>query len=239
MRLGVVSDIHGNLPALEAVAAELHALGVDAVVNLGDSLSGPLLPRETARYLMDRDWIHLAGNHERQILDAHAGSSASDTYARSQLGAEALAWIASLPHTRRFERDVLLCHGSPGSDVTPLLQVGDRAATAAQVAQRLGDTDAALVLCGHSHVPRMVRHAGCLIVNPGSVGQPAYADDHPFDHVIESGSPDARFALLERRGGQWHASLRMVAYDHRRMADLAASRGRADWARALATGYVS
>lgn len=68
MRIAILADIHGNLPALEAVADDLDRRGVDAVVNLGDSLSGPLLPRETAQFLMARDWLHLAGNHERQLL---------------------------------------------------------------------------------------------------------------------------------------------------------------------------
>lgn len=239
MRLAVVSDIHGNLAALEAVVSDFKALGVDAVVNLGDSLSGPLLPRETAQFLMAQDWIHLAGNHERQILELHPASSNADTYAHSQLGQEELAWLATLPHTRRFDSDVLLCHGSPTSDVTCLLQTGDRPATALQVAERLGEVDASLVLCGHSHVPRIVRHQGQLIVNPGSVGQPAFADDYPYAHVIESGSPDARYALLERRGGRWRASLTVASYAHDEMAALARSRGRPDWARALTTGYVS
>jgi predicted phosphodiesterase len=68
MRIAVVSDIHGNLPALEAVVADIARRGVDAVVNLGDSLSGPLLPLETAQFLMAQSWTHLAGNHERQVL---------------------------------------------------------------------------------------------------------------------------------------------------------------------------
>lgn len=238
MRLAVVSDIHGNLRALEAVMADLKAVGVDAVINLGDSLSGPLLPRETAQFLMAQDWIHLAGNHERQILDLHANSSMADVYAHSQLWPEELAWLATLLPSRRFGDDILLCHGSPASDVTCLLETADRPATASEVSQRLGAVDASLILCGHSHVPRAVRHAGCFIVNPGSVGQPAFADDYPYPHVIESGSPDARYALLERRGGQWRASMCTVPYAHDEMAALAASRGRADWARALATGYV-
>ena len=68
MRIAIVTDIHGNLPALEAVAADIKRQGADLIVNLGDSLSGPLLPLETAQYLMSAGWLSLAGNHERQVL---------------------------------------------------------------------------------------------------------------------------------------------------------------------------
>ncbi|MFX7883063.1 metallophosphoesterase family protein, partial [Acinetobacter baumannii] len=87
----------GNLAALEAVVADIRLRDVDQVVNLGDSLSGPLLPRETADFLMSRqDWVHLAGNHDRQILELNAHSAASDTYAHSQLTTEQFAWLATL-----------------------------------------------------------------------------------------------------------------------------------------------
>jgi len=75
MRLAVLSDIHGNLPALEAVTRDFVRRGVDTVINLGDSLSGPLQPRETADFLLAQDWIHLAGNHERQVLACGPGRS--------------------------------------------------------------------------------------------------------------------------------------------------------------------
>ncbi|MEC5162666.1 putative phosphoesterase [Janthinobacterium sp. CG_S6] len=240
MRIAILSDIHGNLAALQAVAADLARRGVDAVVNLGDSLSGPLLPLETAQFLMAQDWTHLAGNHERQILACHAGSGQSDLYARSRLTHEELDWIASLRPALQFAPDVLLCHGSPGSDVTGLLQTAERNASAQEVAQRLGDVAAALVACGHTHVARSVRGArGQLIVNPGSVGQPAYRDDYPHPHAIESGSPDARYAIAERRAGVWQAELIGVPYPHRDMAALAALRGRDDWVVALNSGYMS
>lgn len=239
MRLAVLSDIHGNLDALQAVAADLRGHGVDAVINLGDSLSGPLLPRETAQFLMAQDWIHLAGNHERQILQLTSSSSQSDIYAHRQLGAAELAWLATLAPTRWLGSDVFLCHGAPTSDSVSLLEDGDRPATAVRIAEHLGELDAALILCGHSHVPRSVRSRGRLIVNPGSVGQPAYADDHPRPHVIETGSPDARYALLEQRAGTWRSSLISVPYPPKPMAALATARRRPDWARALLTGYVS
>ena len=73
MRIAIISDVHGNLPALEAVVADIRGRGVDLIVNLGDTVSGPLLPRETAHYLMAEDWLTLAGNHERQVLEEPTG----------------------------------------------------------------------------------------------------------------------------------------------------------------------
>ena len=73
MRLALVSDIHGNLAALEAVAADIRRRGADSVVNLGDNLSGPLLPLETAHFLMASGWLSLAGYHERQLLACDPG----------------------------------------------------------------------------------------------------------------------------------------------------------------------
>ncbi len=240
VRIAVVSDIHGNLPALQAVLADISRRGVDMVVNLGDSLSGPLLPLETAQFLMQQDWVQLAGNHERQILEIGPNSDASDRYAHDQLTLRELTWIASLKPAHQFMPDVLLCHGTPTSDHTALLQTAERAATGEEVKLRLGDTQAALVVCGHSHVPRAVRSTnGQLVVNPGSVGQPAYADDYPYPHVVENGCPDARYAIIEKQGERWIPGLFAVSYDYREMAALARSHGRHDWERALTTGYLS
>jgi predicted phosphodiesterase len=69
MRLAFVSDIHGNLAALDAVIADMSHRKIQCVVNLGDSLSGPLLPVETADRLQHLPWLHVAGNHERQVLN--------------------------------------------------------------------------------------------------------------------------------------------------------------------------
>ena len=243
-RIAFVTDIHGNLAALEAVVDDVRRRGVSRVVNLGDSLSGPLLPAETARYLMATDWFHLAGNHERQILsDGPAGRGASDTYARSTLAPAELAWIASLVPTARHDADVVLCHGTPRSDLEHLLESvdasGRRAASLAEVDERLGDVDATLVACGHSHVPRVVRTtSGRVVVNPGSVGLQAFDDDHPFAYRVEMRSPDARYAIVERVAGRWVTTLISVPYDHESMARLAETRRRPDWAVALRTGEV-
>ncbi len=239
MRIAVLSDIHGNLAALQAVVADFKNRGVDAVVNLGDSLSGPLLPRETAQYLMAQDWVHLAGNHERQVLQLSPNAGFSDRFTRSALGQPQLDWMGDLNHTHNFNEQVLLCHGAPGTDNVTLLQSAERLATAAEVEQRLNGHFAELILCGHTHVARSVRTRRCgLIVNPGSVGLQAYYDDYPHPHVVESGSPDARYAIVERGPSGWTAEIFTVPYRHQQMAELARLRNCLDWERALLTGYM-
>ncbi len=245
MRIAFVSDIHGNLPALQAVVAHIARRGVDRVINLGDSLSGPLLPEETAQFLMAQDWLHIGGNHERQLLDRPVGRmGASDAHARTRLSAPALAWIATQRPTHRIDNEVFLCHGSPRSDLEYFLETvtaqGIRLATAAEINERRSNTPARLIACGHSHRPRALRAPdGCLLLNPGSVGLPGYEDDHGYPHRVENGSPDARYAMAERGiDGLWQAELHAVAYDHAPVVALARQNGREDWAVPLATGYA-
>lgn len=253
MRIAVVSDIHGNLPALEAVHAAITAAGVDVIVNLGDIASGPLWPAETVDWLMARDWPTIAGNHERQVLATdRAGMSASDAFAAARLNETQRAWLAAQPPTLRLNDQVWCCHGTPTSDLHYLMETvtpthvrgsdpGLRAANAAELAERLGDWTRGpeLVLCGHTHVAHIAQvPGGPLVVNPGSVGLQGYDDDHPWPHVVQAGSPHARWALIERGTGGWHAALQATAYDWTAAADQAERHGRGDWADALRTGWM-
>ncbi len=244
MKFGVVSDIHGNLPALQAVVADAaKAGGVDAWLNLGDILSGPLWPAETAAWLMARNWATMAGNHERQVLTLPLDRmGATDRHAAERLSAGQRAWLAALPAQMRPAPGLLCVHGTPTTDLVYLLETvtpdGLRAATEAEAAQRLGVVDASLVLCGHSHLPRDVMVQGVRVVNPGSVGLQAYDHDEPFDHVVENGSPHARYALVQAHGDGWLVELRAVAYDWEAAAHRAEQHGRGDWADALRTGCV-
>jgi predicted phosphodiesterase len=242
MRLAVLSDIHGNLPALEAVLEDLRTQAPDAVVNLGDHLSGPLWAAETADLLADRpDWLQVRGNHDRQLLERPDGMGPSDAAARARLEPRHLAWLASLPVEGRLGGDTLLCHGTPGSDTEYLLEDVRRGGAAlAPTADILGRLDGVTgnVLCGHSHVPRFVLlPGGAMAANPGSVGLQAYDDpDHRFPHVIENGSPHARYLILERQGEAWRAALRILDYDWDLAARKASAGDRPEWAHALRTG---
>jgi predicted phosphodiesterase len=248
-RIAVLSDIHGNLPALEAVLEDTRRRGVTRIVNLGDSLSGPLLPLETARFLMAQDWVQLAGNHERQLLEfARHGGGESDAYAHARLTPDVFAWMRALTHARPLDDQVFLCHGTPRSDVEGFLDSieGDhtRPATAAELAARCPLDGPRAIACGHTHIPRIAQSAhGQLLVNPGSVGLQAYEDTRPEGagprtYYVENGDAYARYATLEQRGGEWHAQIHPVPYDVEPMARLAEQNGRPGWARALRTGTM-
>ena len=85
---------------------------------------------------------------------------------------------------------------------------------------------------------RAVRLAdGRLVLNPGSVGCPGYTDDAP-PHVMQTGSPDAAYAVAERVRGVWRATFHTVPYDGWRMAERARAAGRPEWAAAVATGWI-
>lgn len=244
MRIAALSDIHGNLSALEAVLADIQRRQVDQIVNLGDILSGGLFPKETADRLMPLGWPTIAGNHERQVLeDDPAHMSLSDRHAAMTLRVDQTQWIANLPPTLRLSDEVLLVHGTPHSDLVYYLETvteqGLRAATLSEARERTADTDASLILCGHSHIPRVLQlDDGHLIVNPGSVGLQAYSSDYPSPHTVEMGTPHARYAIVESHGSTWLTELIAVPYDWQRASLVAAANGRADWARALGTGHV-
>lgn len=243
-RVAVLSDIHGNLPALQAVVEDLQGRQVQAVFNLGDHISGPLWPLETLHYLMAQDWIQIAGNHDRQLLQVPpAKHIPSDRHAFQFLKERELDWLETLPASLLYQDTFLLCHGAPDNDLTYLLESieggHNRLASRAEIKARLGSAQAPLILCGHSHVPRVVQLANnCLLVNPGSVGLQAYADDSPAPHEIENGSPHARYTILEHQDLHWAVEWIAVAYDFDKAAAQARQNRRPDWATALQSGFA-
>ena len=169
-------------------------------------------------------------------------SSRDHQFVTSQLSAEQLAWLEQLPPTQVVE-DVFLCHGTPTSDMIYLLEHvtehGVELRDSATIMASLGDVRQPVVVCGHSHVPRTVwLPDGRLVVNPGSVGIPAYDEDLPYPHVMEAGSPHARYAVLTRQPSGWVIEHVALPYAWSQAADVARRNGRPDRARWIETGRV-
>jgi hypothetical protein len=157
---------------------------------------------------------------------------------RQSLSGNALGWLATLPATRMLNDLILLCHGSPSGDEVYLLEEdgGDHfhPSCEEQVRAKLGHHDVRLVLCGHTHTPRIVRlFDGTVILNPGSVGVQA------FPGLTLTGSPHARYAIAEHRGGSWSFRHEAVEYDWSAAARQAEALGFHDWSQGLATGFAA
>jgi diadenosine tetraphosphatase ApaH/serine/threonine PP2A family protein phosphatase len=245
MRFAAIADVHGNYLALEAVIADIRALGIDTIVNLGDMASGPLDARRTMDASMALDAVHVLGNHDRYLIDRPPEKMGSwDRPAHAQLDAHHLGWLRAVPPTRVFRDQVFLCHAMPDNDEAYWLETVLPDGTVQMAALEAIEQAAAgisqrLILCGHSHLARAVRLSdGRMIVNPGSVGSPGYRDVQPFPHVVEASTPDARYAILKLASGSWRVTFRHVPYDHDAMATLALQNGQPELASALATGWI-
>lgn len=246
MRFAAIADVHGNHLALEAVLADISALGIADIVNLGDMASGPLDACRTMDMLMALDAVHVRGNHDRWLIDRpFEKMGAWECPAFPQLDSRHLAWLRTVPMTQVYRDQVFLCHATPSDDNTYWTEAvsPEGAVTMAPLAdieKQAAGISQSLILCGHTHVARVVRLGdGRLLVNPGSVGSPGFSYNVPYPHVVEAGTPDARYAILELISGRWSVTLRHVPYDHQAMAALARRNGDAEFASGLATGRIS
>lgn len=242
--MALLSDLHGNMPAIEKVTADLETRQVERVFCLGDLVSGPLWPKETIDFLMKQDWVFIRGNHDRRLVErAPEKLGTSDAFAYQHLDKTDLEWLATLPASLEIDEAFLLCHGSPIKDTTYLLDTIEngriRLSTPNEVQVKVGDTKLPVILCGHSHFPRVVQlENGPMIINPGSVGVQAYEDNSHGYFVVENGSPHARYAIIESVEYGWKAENIQVPYDHLMAADQARKNHRSDYEVALRTGFM-
>ncbi len=242
-RLAAIADVHANRWALEAVLDDIGKRNIESIVNLGDSVYGPLDPSGTAELLMAANIVSVGGNEDRIIVDSEldGGANSTLTFVRNRLTVEQTSWVGSLPALSHVDRETTLFHGIPGNDEEYLLRRVEpdrvRSSTPDEVVAMIGETSGALLLCGHDHLPgEMILPDGRLVVNPGSVGVPSYTDDTPAFHAIENRTPHARYAVLTREQSNWRVEYIQLAYDWDLAAGVAAEHGRNDWAGWLRTG---
>ena len=230
MRFAAIADVHGNYLALEAVLADIRAQGIGEIVNLGDMASGALDARRTMDALMALDAVHVLGNHDRWLIDRPVEKMGSwERPAFAQLDTGHLDWLRKVPATQIFRDRVFLCHATPADDNTYWLE-----AVTSDGSVRMAPLEAI------EKEAEGIRQSliGRLVVNPGSVGGPGFSYNFPFPHVIEAGTPDARYAIFELADGSWRVTFRHVPYDHETMAAMARQNGEPELASALATGWI-
>jgi predicted phosphodiesterase len=239
----IISDIHGNILALQAVSEDIQKRNIDKVINLGDHVSGPLWPKETIHFLMSTNWIHILGNHDRQLtMDEPATHGASDSFAFSCLDLYELNWISKLPSLTTIDNEIMAFHGSPNSDLIYLLETIENKRThlssREEIIGKLNGTEYPIVVCGHSHKPRCIRITNdILIINPGSIGLQGYIDTSNNPHVVDIGSPHARYAILHKDNDKIDVEFRSITYDWEKAAEKSEQAKRDDWTYALKTGF--
>ena len=228
-QIAVLSDIHGNLLALEAVAAEIRREKPDAVLIAGDLvLNGPD-PNgcvDALRLLESEGALIVSGNTDIAVGDFDYGSAypqyqdgvpdtitAAAEWAHDELGDDQLDWLRRLPAERRMRADgdtlILVVHASPGSQTRGFDQALDNNV----IFERAAAPDARVICVGHTHLPE-VRDLGFkVIVNDGSCG-------YVFD-----GEPTASWAMVTIANGTVDAVIRRTAFDALSVANAISARG--------------
>jgi len=199
MKIAAIYDIHGNLPALQAVLSEIDREGVDVIVVGGDIVPGPM-SRDVLELLLslgDRvSWIR--GNCEREVVEAFDGGTfdhiksqevrAATMWTAGQMERRHRDFIAGLPEKISFcvegVGEVLFCHGSPRSD----MEILTLATPEERLREVLAEVKENVVVCGHTHMQFDRVCDGKRVVNAGSVGMP-YGDPGAYWLLL---GPDVR-----------------------------------------------
>ena len=203
MRVAALYDIHGNLPALEAVLVEVERERVDAIVVGGDIASGPPQPREVVELVRSLPNAHcIRGNADRLRDREHAGEEGLE-WLLSQLDEERIDWLEGLPFSVVLD-DTLYVHSNPKDDTTVVTEL----TTDEKLAGLLEGVEQPRVVAGHTHMQLERRVGETLFVNAGSVGWPY------------EGTPGSYWAILDEG-----VELRHTDYDRERTAELVRASG--------------
>ena len=228
-RLIVLSDVHGNAVALDAVRAAIRTEKPDLVAVAGDLvLNGPdpAGAVDILRELESDGAAIVSGNTDVAVADFDYAAAfpwmsdgvpdifrAAAEWAHDELGDDRISWLRHLPSERRLRTEdgtmILVCHASPGSQTAGF----DQELDANVVIERASRTDARIIACGHTHTPEVRDLGWKLIVNDGSAG-------YVFD-----GDPTASWARIDVEGGDIRAEIGRTEFDVLAVANAISARG--------------
>ena len=191
-QIGVLSDIHGNAVALQAVLEDIGS--VDTIICAGDIVGYGPSPERCVSVIRDRDIPTVQGNHDRAVMNGQPYESGGQ-YACQTLSDDAIAWLRTLPKSHRlFDERIKIAHSHPDPDK----QGSEVRIRPSDFTPELLGTEDILVL-GHTHIQHAEMYDHGIVVNPGSVGQP------------RDGNPDAAYAVVNLVDRS--VDLRRVSYD--------------------------
>jgi len=217
LRIAVVSDIHANGDALDAVAREVERFRPDRVVHLGDLVGYNAEPEKCVRWAMANCSDGILGNHDAVVTGKADGeffhhlALEADRWSASRLSDESMSYLAALPARVALDGGILLVHGAPSDPDRYLFRLDDAEEEMARVAE---DGESAIVLFGHTHLPAayLRREDGSVLsaplrdlrwssgeivlLNPGSVGQPRDRDPRASFLFLDTGVPEVAWIRI-------------------------------------------
>ncbi|MEW5871930.1 MAG: metallophosphoesterase family protein [Chloroflexota bacterium] len=210
MRIAVLSDIHGNLPALQAVLSDMEPFAPEGIIVAGDTACGPQV-NECVRLLRQHPCWAILGNNEEYMLrfDAGAAPSAFKTHrqfgllrwAYRQLHPQSLEYFRALPAAHSLHLPatdaIRIVHGTPRCTSESIFPISEPAS----LEQALAQIDEPVLVCGHTHLPWWRQCNGKLALNPGAVGGSL------------DGDVRARYMLLDWEQERWQVTVRAVPYN--------------------------
>jgi len=200
-RIGVISDIHANINALDAVISDMKMHQVETILCTGDIVGYHTFPEETVQRLREIDAVCIRGNHDNDVINRQFNSTRLPDIFRftyDNLSDESLNWLESLPFTRDLTFggvNIKMVHGSPVDIEEYLFENEPNSEKFAF------DCDADILLAGHTHLPWAKQIGSTLFVNSGSVGKP------------KIGKPLATWAFIEIHDERSSATIKYVDYD--------------------------
>ncbi len=231
MRFVFISDIHGNLPALELVLADIQQANADQIICLGDVASLGPQPREVVTRLRDLGIPIIMGNHDNYLLNLdltenhHPWLRSAETWCRSQLREDDLDFLQSFQPQMSFALDQntrMLCfHGSLRSN-EEFLYPDTSSDTLDEI---FGGQDAKILVGGHTHVQMVRQHKHVTLLNPGSVGMPFV---FPKRGQEQRAIRRAEYAIVDMTDGKLAINLRQLPIDFEQLVKTARASGLPD-----------
>jgi predicted phosphodiesterase len=241
----IISDIHGNSLAFEAVLRDIKVRGIEKIINLGDHFFGALEPEAVAGLIRENYMLCISGNTDREILQSIDSGFTKEGMDRvkADLSHQSISWLRKLPKTATYDDLFFVCHGTPENDDEYLLEKvtanGVFVHNDEDLVKRTAHIKERIILCGHSHVNRVVYLSNDkIILNPGSVGLPAYLGNGEHSFAMESNTPHAKYAIVHADGDEISIEQVLCAYDWHKASEAALKNGNEKWAKFLLYGRM-